>query len=75
MLKGFPLSKMAAEPQQRTAFKTRKVRTRALRDLGEGEDADAVKAYLRSQYASIVRTARSLHAHALQDMAVGLPGD
>jgi hypothetical protein len=44
MLKGFLLSKMAAEPPQRMAFRTWKARTRAPRDLGEEEDADAVKA-------------------------------
>ena len=35
---------MVAKPPQRAALKTWKVRTGALRDIGEEEDADTVKA-------------------------------
>jgi hypothetical protein len=55
MLKGYLLANIT-DPEKRTrASGVWKERVRALADLGKDEDADGIKSWLRSQYASSIR--------------------
>jgi len=55
MLKGFVLANIADEQQKLDANRTWKERVGALMELGKEADADAFKAWLRSQYAQTIR--------------------
>lgn len=55
MLKGFLLNNITDEKQKLEASGVWKTRVAALAALGKDEDADAVKAWLRSQYAQSIR--------------------
>lgn len=55
MLKGYLLANITDEQQKLAASKVWKVRTGELIDLGKDEEADAIKSWLRSQYAKSIR--------------------
>jgi hypothetical protein len=55
MLKGYILANINDDQERLTAGETWKKRVASLADLGKEEDADAVKAWLRSQYAQTIR--------------------
>lgn len=55
MLKGYLLANITDEPKKLAASKTWKTRVGALVSLGKDEEADAVKTWLRSQYAETIR--------------------
>jgi Protein of unknown function DUF262/Protein of unknown function (DUF1524) len=55
MLKGYVLANISDEQERLRAGATWKSRVAALAELGKDEDADAVKAWLRSQYALTIR--------------------
>lgn len=55
MLKGYLLANVTDETQKLSASKVWKVRTGELIDLGKDEEADAIKSWLRSQYANSIR--------------------
>jgi hypothetical protein len=55
MLKGFVLANIADEQEKLTASDTWKSRMGALNELGKDADSDALKAWLRSQYAQTTR--------------------
>lgn len=55
MLKGYLLANIGDEANRDDAHRLWKQRIQALRDLDKGEDSDAIKAWLRSQYADTVR--------------------
>lgn len=55
MLKGYLLANIVDEIDRRHAESVWKHRTRALQELGKDEDADGIKAWLRSKYADSIR--------------------
>jgi hypothetical protein len=55
MLKGYLLANITDDTQRVAANKTWKERITALLDVDKDEDADCVKAWLRSQYANSIR--------------------
>ena len=55
MLKGYLLANVTDEKQKLSASNVWKARTGELIDLGKDEEADAIKAWLRSQYANSIR--------------------
>ena len=55
MLKGYLLSNIANTDRRTYANDVWKGRMRALTDIGKDEDADGIKAWLRSQYAENIR--------------------
>ncbi|HEY2975874.1 MAG TPA: DUF262 domain-containing protein [Pyrinomonadaceae bacterium] len=55
MLKGFLLANITDEEKRLEANTVWKERVAGLTDLGKDEDADAIKAWLRSQYAQTIR--------------------
>jgi len=55
MLKGFLVAKIRDEDKKAQANHMWKFRTNALLELGKEEDSDAIKAWLRSQYAKSIR--------------------
>lgn len=55
MLKGFLLNNITDEQQKLEASRVWKERITALTALGKDEDADAIKAWLRSQYVRTIR--------------------
>ncbi len=55
MLKGWLLANISSEDKRAQAGTTWLQRVAALKDLGKDEDTDAVKAWLRSQYAQNIR--------------------
>lgn len=55
MLKGFVLANITDQHAKIAASKTWKKQVDDLRDIGKDEDADAFKAWLRSQYADSIR--------------------
>ncbi len=55
MLKGWLLANIGSEDKRAQAGTTWLKRVAALKDLGKDEDTDAVKAWLRSQYAETIR--------------------
>jgi hypothetical protein len=55
MLKGYLLANITDSDDRGRADKVWKHRTRALQELGKDEDADGVKAWLRSQHADSIR--------------------
>lgn len=55
MLKGYLLANIADPDNRRHAESVWKRRTRALQELGKDEDADGIKAWLRSGYADSIR--------------------
>lgn len=58
MLKGYLLSNISDSDQRNRAERIWKERIQALRDIGKDEDADAIKAWLRGQYAESIRVRR-----------------
>ena len=59
MLKGYILANITDTGRRNSASKLWRKRVSALQDLGKEEDADAIKAWLRSQYARNIRERRS----------------
>jgi hypothetical protein len=55
MLKGYVLANIADGDKRTRASRVWKERVQALAELGKDEDADALKAWLRSQYAESIR--------------------
>lgn len=55
MLKGYLLTNVTDEAKKLSASNTWKKRTGELIDFGKDEDADAIKSWLRSQYANSIR--------------------
>lgn len=55
MLKGYLLANIADTPRRIRAGGVWKERVQSLGDLGKDEDADAIKSWLRSQYADNIR--------------------
>jgi hypothetical protein len=55
MLKGYLLANITDSDDRGRADKVWKYRTRALQELGKDEDADGIKAWLRSQHADSIR--------------------
>jgi hypothetical protein len=55
MLKGYILANISDNQERLAAGETWKKRVASLAELGKEEDADAVKAWLRSQYAQTIR--------------------
>jgi len=55
MLKGYLLANIESEDRRNEASKVWRARVSALQRLGKEEDADAIKAWLRSQYAKTIR--------------------
>ena len=55
MLKGYLLKNIEIPEQRTRANEFWRERVRALTDFGRGEDADAIKSWLRSQYAATIR--------------------
>jgi hypothetical protein len=55
MLKGYLLANITDEDHRRHAESVWKRRIRALQELGKDEDADGIKAWLRSEYADSIR--------------------
>ncbi len=55
MLKGYLLSKFDDTNQRNSANNAWRNRVRILKDMGKDEDANAIKAWLRSQYAEGIR--------------------
>jgi hypothetical protein len=55
MLKGYLLANITDSDDRGRADKIWKNRTRALQELGKDEDADGIKAWLRSQHAESIR--------------------
>lgn len=56
MLKGYLLANIADDSAKRTeASSVWKVRVQALAEIGKDEDADAIKTWLRAQYANSIR--------------------
>jgi uncharacterized protein with ParB-like and HNH nuclease domain len=55
MLKGYVLANITDDDQRMAANRTWKSRMGALVEFGKDEDADALKAWLRSQYAHTIR--------------------
>jgi uncharacterized protein with ParB-like and HNH nuclease domain len=55
MLKGYLLANISDESKKLTASKTWKDRIGVLMSIGKDEEADAVKTWLRSQYAQTIR--------------------
>ncbi|MDM7985889.1 MAG: DUF262 domain-containing protein [Smithella sp.] len=55
MLKGYLLANITDPIARNNASSTWKARVTELNDLGKDEDADAIKAWLRSQYADSIR--------------------
>jgi uncharacterized protein DUF262/uncharacterized protein DUF1524 len=55
MLKGYLLANISNADDRRHAETVWKHRTRALQELGKEEDADGIKAWLRSEYADSIR--------------------
>ena len=55
MLKGYLLANVTDEKQKLSASNVWKARTGELIDLGKDEEADAIKSWLRSQYANSIR--------------------
>lgn len=55
MLKGYLLANITDDAQRVAANKTWKERITALQDIDKDEDADCLKAWLRSQYANSIR--------------------
>jgi hypothetical protein len=55
MLKGYLLSNIADDDKRTNASRIWKERVQALAELGKDEDADAIKSWLRSQYAESIR--------------------
>ena len=55
MLKGYLLSKFDDTNQRNSASNAWRNRVRILKDMGKDEDANAIKAWLRSQYAEGIR--------------------
>jgi uncharacterized protein with ParB-like and HNH nuclease domain len=55
MLKGYLLANITDEPKRTAASKVWRERTTALVELGKDEDADGIKAWLRSQHAQSIR--------------------
>ena len=58
MLKGYILANITDTGRRNSASKLWRKRVSALQDLGKEEDADAIKAWLRSQYARNIRERR-----------------
>ena len=58
MLKGYLLANITDVEKRTRADRAWKERVRALGDLGKDEDADGIKAWLRSQYAESIRERR-----------------
>ena len=59
MLKGYLLANISDEDNRAHADNAWKHQMAKLRDLGKDEDADCVKAWLRSQYADRIRERKS----------------
>lgn len=59
MLKGYLLANITDAEDRRQADSVWKRRTRALQELGKDEDADGIKAWLRSEYADTIREKKS----------------
>ena len=59
MLKGYLLANITDAGDRRQADSIWKHRTRALQELGKDEDADGIKAWLRSEYADTIREKKS----------------
>ncbi len=55
MLKGYLLANITDAEERTRASRTWKERVQALAELGKDEDADAIKSWLRSQYAESIR--------------------
>jgi uncharacterized protein with ParB-like and HNH nuclease domain len=55
MLKGYLLANISETPKRNEASKVWRQRIEALQKLGKEEDADAIKAWLRSQHAKTIR--------------------
>jgi hypothetical protein len=55
MLKGYLLANISESDRRLEANRVWKERVRDLNELGKDEDADAIKAWLRSQYAQTIR--------------------
>lgn len=55
MLKGYLLANITDTDQRNTADKVWRNRIQLLKDMGKDEDANAIKAWLRSQYAENIR--------------------
>jgi hypothetical protein len=55
MLKGYLLANITDTDRRNEASKTWRDRVQTLQDLGKEEDADAIKSWLRSQYAESIR--------------------
>ena len=55
MLKGYLLANISDSDKRTRASSIWKERTRALSELGKDEDADGIKSWLRSQYATSIR--------------------
>lgn len=55
MFKGYLLANITDQPKREAANKLWKDRLQALAEMGKEEDADAFKAWLRSQYAQTIR--------------------
>lgn len=55
MLKGYLLTNIVDPDQRQNASRTWKERITRLHELGKDEDADCLKAWLRSQYANTIR--------------------
>ncbi|MBC7084619.1 MAG: DUF262 domain-containing protein [Firmicutes bacterium] len=55
MLKGYLLANITDAEKRARASRTWKKRVQALTELGKDEDADAIKSWLRSQYAESIR--------------------
>ena len=55
MLKGYLLASISETPKRNAASKVWKERIQALQEIGKEEDADAIKSWLRSQYAESIR--------------------
>ena len=58
MLKGYLLANITDTSRRNSASNTWRTRISALQDLGKEEEADAIKAWLRSQYARNIRERR-----------------
>ena len=58
MLKGYLLANITDPEQRNAASQSWRGRIAALQDLGKDEDADAIKAWLRSQHAKTIRERR-----------------
>jgi uncharacterized protein with ParB-like and HNH nuclease domain len=59
MLKGYLLANITDVQRRNEASQTWRQRVAALQQLGKEEDADAIKAWLRSQYAQTIRERKS----------------